>query len=133
MTIMNLYSNDDINLVEEEFSYFATIPMIDGFIFIGWTKDDTTLEIGDRPKGLLSTDGNYYMPVFLNNFLDKPLSEEEYDREQKDIDNGKNACIFVHGYGEHSYIKRYTSKELKYIDFSFFDDKDEFESYIYRS
>lgn len=130
---MNLYSNDDVNLVEEEFSYFATIPMIEGFHFVGWTKDNTTLEIGDDPKGHLSTDGNYYMPVFLNNFLDKPLSEDEYDREQKDIDNGKNTCIFVHGYGEFSYIKRYTSKELKYIDFSFFDDNDEFESYIYRS
>lgn len=131
MTLMNLYSNDDVNLVEEEFGYFATIPLINGFRFIGWTIDITQPEEDSEYLGYLSTDGNYYIPVFIHSHYPKVLSEREYEEEQEAIDKGKNVCIFVHGARDISYIKRYTTKELKYIDFSFFDDNDVHEGFVY--
>lgn len=132
MKILNLYSNDDVNLVEEEFSYFATVPLLNGFRFVGWTKDVTTAEEDKIPMGYESTDGDFYIPIFVNNFVNHTISDEE-DREQEAIDKGKNACIFVHGSGNESYVKRYTTKEIKMIDFSFFDDNDVFEGFLYRS
>lgn len=129
--IMNLIHNDDLNFVEEEVSFFATIPLLDDFRFVGWTKDVTTFDTG--PLGYVSTDGEYYLPVFIRNFCDYAVSDEE-DRENELIADGKNCAVFVHGAGDNdSFIKRYTTKEIKNIDFSFFDDNDTHEGFVYRS
>lgn len=127
--IMNLYSNDDINFVDTEMSYFGTIPLLEGFRFLGWSKDCTT---GDEPVGYESTDGFMYVPIFIKTFCNVIISDEE-DREQIALDKGKNTAIFVHGQGEESYVLRYTSKEIKLLDLSFFDDRDVHEGFFYRS
>jgi len=127
--IMNLYGNDDINLIDSEMHYFGTMPLIEGFRFIGWTKDVTT---GEEPLGYESPDGNFYIPVFIKTFCNTCVSNEE-DRELIALDNGKNTAIFVHGQGEESYVMRMTSKETKLLDLSFFDDRDVHEAFFYRS
>lgn len=128
--ILNLYRNDDINFLEEEISFFSTIPLLTNSKFLGYTKDCTNSDNG--PIGYESDDGNYYIPVFILNFADYTVSDEP-EEEQKAIDNGKNCVIFIHGKDSESYIMRFTSKELKLIDLSFFDEKDVYESYFYRS
>lgn len=128
--ILNLYRNDDVNLVQEEMSFFATLPLFTDFRFLGWTKDQTTDEEG--PIGYESTDGDWYIPVFINNFASYPVSDDE-EIEQEAIDNGKNCAIFFHGAGTSSYVMRFTTKEIKLIDLSFFDDKDVDNAFFYRS
>lgn len=128
--MMQLYKNEDINFIDEEVSFFSTLPLLDNSKFLGYTKDCTVLDNG--PLGYEADDSEFYIPVFIVNFSNRPLSDEESD-EQKAIDNGKNCAIFVHGKGEESYIMRYTSKELKLIDFSFFTNADINNAFLYRS
>ena len=77
--ILNLYRNDDINFLEDEISFFSTLPLITNSKFLGYTKDCTTGENG--PIGYEAQDGNYYIPVFILNFADYPVSDEE-EQEQ---------------------------------------------------
>lgn len=124
--ILNLFNNEDMNFVESDNSYFSTIPPYDGYKFLGWTKD-ATIENEDE-LGYLSTDGNMYIPVFIKNFSLETISNET-DREQIALDSGKNCAILIYGSGDVSYVMRYTSKELKHIDLSFFNDKDVFDAF----
>jgi len=124
--LLNLYRNDDINFLESEISYFGTLPPFDGFKFLGWTKDNTTDEEG--PIGYESDLGDFYIPVFIKNFSLEIVSDEE-EKEQEAIDNGKNCVILIYGSRNDSYVIRFTSKELKYIDLSFFDDEDVYKSF----
>ena len=124
--ILNLFRNDDINFIDSEISYFGTIPPYADFKFLGWTKDLTTEE---SPLGYESDLGDFFIPVFIKNFSIDPISDE-VEREQEAIDNGKNCVILVYGSKNESYVMRFTSKELKYIDLSFFDDEDVFKSFF---
>lgn len=125
--ILNLFRNDDINFIDSEISYFGTIPPYSDFKFLGWTKDLTTDENG--PLGYESDLGDFFIPVFIKNFSIDPISDE-VEREQEAIDKGKNCVILVYGSKNESYVMRFTSKELKYIDLSFFDDEDVFKSFF---